>query len=1237
MKKIIKSMAKYSLLLLTVLFTQLAFGQVEVTIDGTGGNDVIISVGSGTFFGTEGNITFQNGTAGIDNQGTVEVKGNWTQNAAGGGLVNGSAGTVILDGANQTVGGSIQTTFSNLTLGGTGIKTLGISATVTGTLSLVDREFATGTNLLTVTTTGNITRTSGFVSSLSGGYLVRNTNSTGTYFYPVGGPNGGIFRPMEIAPATSTSNSFRVRFVPNSPTSDGFTATTTDGTICNVNTSFYHQVVQTGADQAIMTMYFSSAIPENFLRMAHWQGGSPVWTNMNPVTSVTGYGLNGLRTSAAWSDFSSVAFGLASPLTPSAPVATAATNVNCNTFTANWNAATDAAGYYLDVASDAGFSTLIVNNVLVAGTTYNVTGLATSGNYYYRVRAYNGCGTSGNSNVIGPVTTFTATVAPTTLSAAPTQVCAGSSVTLTQTGGTLGTGATWEWHTNNSYTALVSTSTSANAQITVTPATGVTTYWLRAVNTLGYTCTPVTNGPAGGVAVTVTGIPAAPTSVTVSPTIICASATANLNATSAGNVIRWYTVASGGSPVGTSASGANFAVNPATTTTYYAEAYAGSLCPSPTRTAVTLTVHTIPVVTTATVTPTTICSGNTITLTATGLVPGGQGSNTSGVLSLNGASYVEVAANAAQQVAANTDFTYEMWVNPTSFAANNNTYFENGQWSGQTILFRQDNSTTINLYVNGVGLGGITYAPPLGTWTHLALVRSGGAAGTFTLYANGLSVGNFTAYASAIVPVNVMRIGSSVHATGQLFNGYIDEFRFWKGVALPVSTMNSWRSVELNNTHPNWASLSFEYKFNGTTNNSQGGSPAGTYVGTASYAAANYYTYAWTGANAPSASTNEVQTATPLTDGSYTVVASRTCLTSSPSSAATASITVNPTPAAPTSVTATPTTVCQGTSVNLNATSSGNTIRWWNAATAGTQVGSSASAVDFSTVPGTIPTTTYYAEAFTSLSCPSATRVPVAVTVNATSIGGTAAGNGTICSGAQPPANITLSGNTGNVIKWQRATDNTFTTNLADIAVTSTTLTPAQVGALTATTYFRAVVQNGICPAVNSTNFVTITVNALPAISSVTSSATLPLCAGSTTVLTANGVAGTGITVTWWTGPGGTGQNLGTGTTLTAGGGQTYYARVTGSCTPAVEASLNVTLEANAPTAVSAAAISMVNSPNNSCKGAGLFGAVSVTDDCNAQSSGTVNPLPSSGLVLWTKADAGVVVDGSGNVAEWRD
>jgi hypothetical protein len=85
-----------------------------------------------------------------------------------------------------------------------------------------------------------------------------------------------------------------------------------------------------------------------------------------------------------------------------APRATAATDVLTTSFSANWNAMPGAAGYTLDVATDAGFTACVTGfRDLDVGSvvTYPVTGLA-PGVYYYRVRGYNGTEQSYYTNTI---------------------------------------------------------------------------------------------------------------------------------------------------------------------------------------------------------------------------------------------------------------------------------------------------------------------------------------------------------------------------------------------------------------------------------------------------------------------------------------------------------------------------------------------------------------------------------------------------------------------------------------------------------------------------------------------------------------------------------------------------------------------------------------------------------------------------------------------------------------------
>jgi len=88
---------------------------------------------------------------------------------------------------------------------------------------------------------------------------------------------------------------------------------------------------------------------------------------------------------------------------PDPPIANAATNIDNNNFFANWTVGGGGItqGYYLDVATDNAFTAFVPgfeNKDVGLVTTYNVMGLSPNSDYFYRVRAYNAGGASGNSN-----------------------------------------------------------------------------------------------------------------------------------------------------------------------------------------------------------------------------------------------------------------------------------------------------------------------------------------------------------------------------------------------------------------------------------------------------------------------------------------------------------------------------------------------------------------------------------------------------------------------------------------------------------------------------------------------------------------------------------------------------------------------------------------------------------------------------------------------------------------------
>ncbi|MCZ8192269.1 MAG: fibronectin type III domain-containing protein [Microcystis sp. LE19-338.1B] len=167
--------------------------------------------------------------------------------------------------------------------------------------------------------------------------------------------------------------------------------------------------------------------------------------------------------------------------------------------------------------------------------------------------------------------------------------------------------------------------------------------------------------------------------------------------------------------------------------------------------------------------------------------------------------------------------------------------------------------------------------------------------------------------------------------------------------------------------------------------------------------------------------------------------------------------------------------------------------------------------------------TTYTASASTLAPvCTTTTNVSInVITVGA----GTAGPNQTICDGA--PANLTLTGHVGTILRWQYASDLAFTTPVDIPASASATLTSAQMGTLTATRYYRAVVSFGGCTAFSTVVTITFDAtvwnsgwsNGLPSLTKAaifagnfTSSGNLSAC--SVTVQSGNVVINTGHTLT---------------------------------------------------------------------------------------------------------------------------
>ena len=193
--------------------------------------------------------------------------------------------------------------------------------------------------------------------------------------------------------------------------------------------------------------------------------------------------------------------------------------------------------------------------------------------------------------------------------------------------------------------------------------------------------------------------------------------------------------------------------------------------------------------------------------------------------------------------------------------------------------------------------------------------------------------------------------------------------------------------------------------------------------------------------------------------------------------------------------------VCAGSNgATLTLTgNTGNVVRWDYSTDVGASWSTIANTTNSLTYSNLILTTQYRA-IIQSGACSIATSTVVTITVNAASVGGTVNTSATSCSGTNG-ATLSLTGNTGNVVRWESSIDGI---SWVTIANTTSSLTYAN---LTLTTLYRAVVQSGVCALAYSTP-ATITISALP-VATISGSTALCVNAASPTITftATNGIA----------------------------------------------------------------------------------------------------------------------------------
>ncbi len=622
-------------------------------------------------------------------------------------------------------------------------------------------------------------------------------------------------------------------------------------------------------------------------------------------------------------------------------------------------------------------SSSLLNLVLLTGTRVNVT--VPAGGVYDRVEIRFGA-------LISALTTYnvygaTIIYPNPTVAATGQTICSGSPTTLTATANG---GTTLKW-----YASATSGTVLATGNTFTTPAlTATTTYYIE-VSKDG-----CANSARVPVTVTVTTAPSNPLVAAVAPVCSGSAAILAVSAPVNGVTYKWYAAANGGASL---FEGSSFTTPVLTaSTTYYVEASAGN-CTSATRTAVAVTVNTLPALATITTNNSTISAGQTATLMATaptGITIKWYSAPTGGVALAQGSSYTTLplsatttyyveTSNASGCVSATrvpvTVTVLGGPVNPNCNAANSQQSGIEGicvlctvQNAGNSIDNNFTNYTTISL---PVGVGGSGYqrlifsSPGVATDSiRLDLETPGGLAdvtllgGIKVTVMNGTSVVKTYNLQSSLLKLTLLS-GNRFTATLPAGGAYDRVEVRAEGLANLLVNLNIYGATIV---YPNpTVSAAGQTICSGNATVLSAAANGGTTLRW--YSAATGGTLLQTGENF----TTPVLTATTTY---YIEVSKGSC--ANPTRIP-VTVKVTTAPALPTVAAVAP--VCSGSAAVISVTApvAGTDYKWYTTATGGTAIFTGSTF----TTPVLTAGTTYYVEAANG-SCVSATRVAVPVTVN---------------------------------------------------------------------------------------------------------------------------------------------------------------------------------------------------------------------------------------------------------------
>lgn len=245
-----------------------------------------------TFLGT---FSILDGSSANGN-GAYWVEQDWINDAS----FNAGTSSVYLNGNTQqfiTSSNGTISEFNNLILlgNGTGVNRkkslVNVDARIssTGTLTINNRELETQDNLFSILNPSSTAISNdqtlgleGFVSSDFAGNLSWNTNSTNTYYFPVGSSDVVTrYRPITIQPESSGLNTFTVRMNNTLADNYGYFLGLHDEEISAANENYFHSIERvSGTSNATVGIAYLPSEDGDWNSMAHWKDDQVLWNSM---------------------------------------------------------------------------------------------------------------------------------------------------------------------------------------------------------------------------------------------------------------------------------------------------------------------------------------------------------------------------------------------------------------------------------------------------------------------------------------------------------------------------------------------------------------------------------------------------------------------------------------------------------------------------------------------------------------------------------------------------------------------------------------------------------------------------------------------------------------------------------------------------------------------------------------------------------------------------------------------